>query len=95
MQFVIGCIDGNTYKSKVVAESELQDAIDAENGHIGTGYMAQQQFTIDSMIETMEDIIEHAGGDKYDVATLTLEMDDGTRKFAARHIVWWEIIRDN
>lgn len=100
MQIVIGCTDGHTYKSRWKTEQEVQAGIDKVNGYIGKGDLANEQFTIDSMIETMRDLVydKELNGKRVNSAHLTLNMEDGTEKgfdrdFNVDHIIWMDVIR--
>lgn len=91
MKIRLGCVDGHTYESKDFSLEEVQAGIDALDGAVWTGDLADKR-THDAR-QLLEELAEFARYDQNNnTQTFSLSMDnDQTRRFNVRHIVWWEI----
>jgi hypothetical protein len=91
MRIVLGCTDGNTYKSKNITRAELQAELDAADGYLGTGKYANRKFaSVDEFLEFMLEFAKYDANMNSQTFTITDE-EDMVRAFNCCHIVWYGI----
>jgi len=94
MRIVIGCVDGIAYYGDVHSETEVMAEVEKAGNYFGQDVKGNDlyAYTIEDVIEHTQDFIELHND--WNVQTITLIINGRERKFNARHIVWWEIRRD-
>lgn len=95
MRVRIGCIDGNTYESDDVPESEIQEYLDANPDGITTGVLAGEfsVTTVDEFVDFFDKMIS-GSLEGMNTTEITLVIDGRNRSFKPETIVWHEIERD-